>query len=46
MIGTKNMRVDWFMRLSAILLLFIAAGFFASSMHVLQELLMKDSGCE
>ncbi|CAJ1351815.1 unnamed protein product [Effrenium voratum] len=36
--GTKNMRVDWFMRLSAILLLFIAAGFFASSMHVLQEL--------
>ncbi|CAE8620269.1 unnamed protein product [Polarella glacialis] len=36
--GTKKMRVDWFMRGSSLLLLFVAAGFFSSSMHQLQEL--------
>lgn len=36
--GTKKVRVDWFMRGSAILLMFIAAGFFSASMHQLQEL--------
>jgi len=36
--GTKGMRVDMFMRFSAIFLCFIAAGFFSSSMHNLQEL--------
>jgi len=36
--GTKKIRVDWFMRGSALLLLFIAAGFFTSSMHNFQEL--------
>ena len=33
-----QVRVDWFMRGSAILLMFIAAGFFSASMHQLQEL--------
>ncbi|CAE8598311.1 unnamed protein product [Polarella glacialis] len=36
--GTRKMRVDWFMRASSLLLLFVAAGFFSSSMHHLQEL--------
>jgi len=36
--GTKKMRVDWFMRGSALLLLFIGAGFFSSSVHKFQEL--------
>jgi len=36
--GTKKVRVDWFMLGSAVLLLFIAAGFFTSSMHNFQEL--------
>uniref|UniRef100_A0A7S3U1L7 Uncharacterized protein n=1 Tax=Strombidinopsis acuminata TaxID=141414 RepID=A0A7S3U1L7_9SPIT len=36
--GTKKMNVAWFMRVSAFLLLFIAAGFFSSSMHSFQEL--------
>lgn len=36
--GTKKMNVAWFMRGSAFLLLFIAAGFFTSSMHNFQEL--------
>eukprot|EP00913_Durusdinium_trenchii_P009138 g8588.t1 len=37
-LSTKKVRVDWFMRGSAILLMFIAAGFFSASMHQLQEL--------
>merc|ERR1719215_2197817 len=36
--GTKKMKVDHFMRFCAVLLLFIAAGFFMSSMHKWQEL--------
>merc|ERR1712039_398847 len=36
--GTKKMRVDHFMRFCSVLLLFIAAGFFTSSMHKWQEL--------
>eukprot|EP00445_Apocalathium_hangoei_P066958 CAMPEP_0204122604 /NCGR_PEP_ID=MMETSP0361-20130328/8815_1 /ASSEMBLY_ACC=CAM_ASM_000343 /TAXON_ID=268821 /ORGANISM="Scrippsiella Hangoei, Strain SHTV-5" /LENGTH=423 /DNA_ID=CAMNT_0051073953 /DNA_START=43 /DNA_END=1314 /DNA_ORIENTATION=- len=36
--GTKKMRVEHFMRFCSALLLFIAAGFFASSMHKWQEL--------
>jgi len=36
--GTKKMNVEWFMRASAALLCFIAAGFLSSSMHSLQEL--------
>ena len=36
--GTKSLKVDWFMRISAVLLMCIAAGFFSSSMHQLQEL--------
>mmetsp|Transcript_9750 Transcript_9750/g.24556 ORF Transcript_9750/g.24556 Transcript_9750/m.24556 type:complete len:545 (+) Transcript_9750:135-1769(+) len=36
--GTKKMRVDHFMIFCAVLLLFIAAGFFSSSMHKWQEL--------
>lgn len=36
--GTKKMRVDHFMRFCSGLLLFIAAGFFSSSMHKWQEL--------
>jgi len=36
--GTKKMNVAWFMRGSAFLLLFIAAGFFTSSVHSFQEL--------
>ncbi|OLQ14250.1 Plasma membrane iron permease [Symbiodinium microadriaticum] len=36
--GTKGLKVDWFMRVSAVLLMCIAAGFFSASMHQLQEL--------
>jgi len=36
--GTKKMRVEHFMRFCSVLLLFIAAGFFSSSMHKWQEL--------
>merc|ERR1712039_575864 len=36
--GTKKMRVDHFMRFCSGLLLFIAVGFFTSSMHKWQEL--------
>jgi len=36
--GTKGMRVDMFMRFSAVFLCFIAAGMASSSMHNLQEL--------
>merc|ERR1711920_217175 len=36
--GTKNMRVDWFIRVSALVLMFIAAGFFSQSAHKFQEL--------
>jgi len=36
--GTKGMKVDKFMKGSSIFLLFVCAGFFASSMHNLQEL--------
>jgi high-affinity iron transporter len=36
--GTKKMKVEHFMRFCSIFLLFIAAGFFTSSMHKWQEL--------
>jgi len=36
--GTKKMKVENFMRFCSILLLFVAAGFFSSSMHKWQEL--------
>jgi len=36
--STKGMKVDKFMKASSIFLLFVCAGFFASSMHNLQEL--------
>lgn len=36
--GTKKLNVGWFMRGSAFLLLFIAAGFFSGSVHKFQEL--------
>lgn len=36
--STKKLRVEWFLRVSSVFLLFIAAGFFSSSMHKWQEL--------
>lgn len=36
--GTKKLRLDWFMRGSALVLLLIAAGAFTSALHAFQEL--------